>query len=74
MGLGSESDDLPAYVVDSGQIGSFPAGGSINWSNGFFAGAASKASSFARRGIRLMIFFPRPRPIDASTDRAGRAI
>ncbi len=33
-GLGSESDDLPAFVVipDSRE---FPAGGAINWTNGF---------------------------------------
>ena len=33
-GLGSESDDLPAFVVipDAREL---PAGGAINWSNGF---------------------------------------
>ena len=33
-GLGSESDDLPAYVVLPDSRG-YPAGGTINWSNGF---------------------------------------
>ena len=33
-GLGSESDDLPAFVVIP-DAREFPAGGSINWSNGF---------------------------------------
>lgn len=33
-GLGNESDDLPAYVVIP-DVRGFPAGGSINWSNGF---------------------------------------
>ena len=33
-GLGCETDDLPAYVVLPDPRG-FPAGGTINWSNGF---------------------------------------
>jgi len=33
-GLGSETDDLPAYVVIPDTRG-LPAGGSINWTNGF---------------------------------------
>ncbi len=33
-GLGSETDNLPAYVVIP-DAREFPAGGSINWSNGF---------------------------------------
>ena len=33
-GLGSESDDLPAFVVIP-DAREFPAGGAINWSNGF---------------------------------------
>ena len=33
-GLGSESDDLPAFVVIP-DAREFPAGGSINWTNGF---------------------------------------
>ncbi|MFQ5734334.1 MAG: DUF1501 domain-containing protein [Planctomycetaceae bacterium] len=33
-GLGSETDELPAYVVIPDSRG-LPAGGSINWSNGF---------------------------------------
>ena len=34
FGLGSETDDLPSYVVIPDTRG-LPAGGSINWSNGF---------------------------------------
>lgn len=33
-GMGSETDELPAYVVIPDTRG-FPAGGSINWTNGF---------------------------------------
>ena len=33
-GLGSESDDLPAFVVIP-DAREFPAGGAINWTNGF---------------------------------------
>jgi len=35
-GLGSETDNLPAYVVIP-DVREFPAGGSINWSNGFLS-------------------------------------
>jgi hypothetical protein len=35
-GLGSETDNLPAYVVIP-DAREFPAGGSINWSNGFLS-------------------------------------
>ncbi len=33
-GMGAETEDLPAYVVIPDNRG-IPAGGSINWSNGF---------------------------------------
>src|SRR6185312_2873303 len=33
-GLGSESDNLPAFVVIP-DVREYPAGGAINWSNGF---------------------------------------
>lgn len=35
-GLGNDSEDLPAYVVLPDSRG-FPAGGAINWSNGFLS-------------------------------------
>ena len=35
-GLGSETDDLPAYVVIPDSRG-LPAGGTINWTNGFLS-------------------------------------
>lgn len=39
-GLGCETDELPSYVVLP-DVRGLPAGGTINWSNGFLPGAAS---------------------------------
>jgi hypothetical protein len=68
-GLGSESDELPAYVVipDSRE---FPAGGTINWSNGFLP-ARHQGVVIRSKGNPIDDLFP-ARAIDPSTDRAAR--
>ena len=62
-GLGSESDDLPAFVVIP-DAREFPAGGAINWTNGFLPAR--------HQGV---VIRPQGEPIDdlfpASPDRLG---
>ncbi len=68
-GLGSETDDLPAYVVIPDPRG-YPAGGSINWTNGFLP-ARHQGVPMRARGQAIDDLFP-ARPITASAERAGR--
>jgi hypothetical protein len=68
-GLGSEADDLPAYVVVPDARG-IPAGGSINWSNGFLP-ARHQGVVIRGRGTPIDDLFP-AEPIEASTERASR--
>ncbi|QEH38567.1 hypothetical protein OJF2_71700 [Aquisphaera giovannonii] len=67
-GLGSEADDLPAFVVipDAREL---PAGGSINWSNGFLP-ARHQGVVIKSRGNPIDDLFP-ARPIPAEADRAA---
>jgi hypothetical protein len=67
-GLGSEADDLPAFVVipDAREL---PAGGSINWSNGFLP-ARHQGVVIKSRGNPIDDLFP-ARPISAEADRAA---
>lgn len=70
-GLGSEADDLPAFVVipDAREQ---PAGGSINWSNGFLP--ARHQGVIIRAAERpIDDLFP-SRPIDPSDEAAARAL
>ena len=68
-GLGSEADDLPAFVVipDAREL---PAGGAINWTNGFLParhqGVVIRSQGRADRR-------PVPRPADRRRRRRGRA-
>jgi hypothetical protein len=55
-GLGSETDELPAYVVLPDPRG-LPAGGTINWSNGFLP-ARHQGVAFKSRGPAVDDLFP----------------
>jgi hypothetical protein len=71
FGLGSETDDLPAYVVIPDARG-VPAGGSINWSNGFLP-ARHQGVTIRGRGPAIHDLMP-ARPIDAATEAASRRL
>ena len=58
FGLGSETDDLPAYVVIPDTRG-VPAGGSINWSNGFLP-ARHQGVTIRGRGPAIHDLLPAP--------------
>lgn len=59
-GLGCETDELPAYVVLPDPRG-FPAGGTINWSNGFLP-ARYQGVAFRTKGQPIDDLFPAPPP------------
>ncbi len=62
-GLGCETDELPAYVVLPDPRG-LPAGGTINWSNGFLP-ATYQGVAFRTQGQPINDLFP-ARAIDSS--------
>ena len=68
-GMGCETDNLPAYVVIP-DVRGVPAGGSINWTNGFlpaeYQGVTVKSS-----GVAIQDLFP-ANDIPAGTDAASR--
>jgi hypothetical protein len=68
-GLGSEADDLPAYVVLPDARG-LPAGGTINWSNGFLP-AQHQGVMFESTGPAVRDLFP-AKTIDAESEKASR--
>lgn len=68
-GLGSEADDLPAYVVLPDPRG-LPAGSTINWSNGFLP-AMYQGVAFRTKGAPLEDLFPAS-DYDPHRDRATR--
>src|SRR3954467_3214020 len=70
-GLGSESDDLPAFVVipDARQL---PPGGSINWTNGFLP-ARHQGVVVRATGTPIDDLHP-ARPIPAEVERASRLL
>ena len=70
-GLGSESDDLPAFVVIP-DAREFPAGGSINWSNGFLP-ARHQGVVIRPQGEPIDDLFP-ARPIAAGAESAAREL
>lgn len=55
-GMGAETDDLPAYIVLPDPRG-FPAGGTINWTNGFLP-ARHQGVSFRTKGQPIEDLFP----------------
>ncbi len=70
-GLGSETDNLPAFVVIP-DAREFPAGGSINWTNGFLS-ARHQGVVMRARGNAVDDLFP-ARPIDQASERATREL
>jgi hypothetical protein len=70
-GLGSETDNLPAFVVIP-DAREFPAGGSINWSNGFLP-ARHQGVVIRSKGTPIDDLFP-ARPIPKDADAATREL
>ena len=70
-GLGSETQDLPSYVVLPDSRG-YPAGGTINWSNGFLP-SVHQGVAFNSKGIAIPDLFP-PTGVSAATDESSRKL
>jgi Protein of unknown function (DUF1501) len=70
-GLGAECDNLPSYVVIPDARG-FPAGGTINWTNGFLP-ARHQGVVFRNRGAAIDNLSP-AEPISDDRERATRAL
>jgi hypothetical protein len=70
-GLGSEADNLPAFVVIP-DAREYPAGGSINWSNGFLP-ARHQGVVIRSKGNPIDDLFP-ARPISRDADKATREL
>ena len=70
-GLGSETDNLPTHVVIPDPRG-LPAGGSINWTNGFLP-SQHQGVPLRARGNPLDDLFP-SRNITAATERDSRRL
>ncbi len=70
-GLGAECDNLPSYVVIPDARG-FPAGGTINWTNGFLP-ARHQGVVFRSRGAAIDNLTP-AESILADRERATRAL
>ncbi|HZZ81971.1 MAG TPA: DUF1501 domain-containing protein [Gemmataceae bacterium] len=68
-GLGSETDNLPAFVVIPDTRGQ-PAGGPINWSNGFLP-ARHQGVMMRSQGTPIDDLFP-ARTLPSGADRAAR--
>lgn len=71
FGLGSETDELPAYVVIP-DVRGLPAGGSINWSNGFLP-ARHQGVTLNSRGPAINDLLP-ARPLSDETEAASRRL
>ncbi|MFM7055567.1 MAG: DUF1501 domain-containing protein [Planctomycetota bacterium] len=70
-GLGCETDDLPAYVVLP-DVRGLPAGGAINWSNGFLP-ARHQGVAFQSSGPAIRDLFP-ARPVSSRLEADSRAL
>ncbi len=70
-GLGSESDDLPAFIVIP-DAREFPAGGAINWSNGFLP-ARHQGVVVRPRGSPIEDLFP-AKPLATGADAAEQEL
>jgi hypothetical protein len=70
-GLGSEAENLPAFVVIP-DVREFPAGGSINWTNGFLP-ARHQGVVIRSKGAPVEDLFP-ARPVAAGGDQATRSL
>ncbi|MFM8477136.1 MAG: DUF1501 domain-containing protein [Planctomycetaceae bacterium] len=70
-GLGCETDELPAYVVLP-DVRGLPAGGAINWSNGFLP-ARHQGVAFQSSGPAIRDLFP-ARPVSGRLEADSRAL
>jgi len=70
-GLGCETDELPAFVVLPDARG-LPAGGTINWSNGFLP-AQHQGVAFQTEGPAIRDLFP-ARDVNQKTQQASREL
>jgi uncharacterized protein DUF1501 len=70
-GLGSETDELPSFVVIPDTRG-VPAGGTINWTNGFLP-ARHQGVAFRSEGPAINDLAP-AKAIDAGSERAARQL
>ncbi len=70
-GLGSESDELPTFVVLPDNRG-YPAGGTINWSNGFLP-SQHQGVAFETEGSVIPDLFP-AKPFTADRESASRRL
>jgi hypothetical protein len=70
-GLGSESQDLPAFVVLPDPRG-LPAGGAINWTSGFLP-AAHQGVAFRTSGEPVTDLFP-PKGVSSEKQKASLAV
>ncbi len=70
-GLGSETDELPSFVVLPDSRG-LPAGGTINWSNGFLP-AQHQGVAFQSEGTPIHDLFP-ARQLPDGQDRDSREL
>jgi hypothetical protein len=70
-GLGSESEDLPAFVVIP-DVREYPAGGAINWSNGFLP-ARHQGVVIRSKGSPIDDLSP-ALPLDRGAERATREL
>ena len=71
-GLGAETEDLPAYVVLPDARG-YPAGGTINWSNGFLPSTHQGVAFDTSSSIPIPDLLP-PEGLSSKTDAASRAL
>ncbi|MCO8122949.1 DUF1501 domain-containing protein [Stieleria sp. TO1_6] len=69
FGMGCETDELPAYVVIPDARG-VPAGGSINWSNGFLP-ARHQGVTVQSSGTPIQDIFP-SQELNPQTEQASR--
>ena len=70
-GMGNETDELPTFVVIPDTRG-VPAGGSINWSNGFLP-ARHQGVTIRSKGTPIDDLFP-SKPTKAATESASREL
>ncbi len=70
-GLGAETDRLPGYVVIPDTRG-VPAGGSINWTNGFLP-AQHQGVTMRAKGTPIDDLVP-AQPVSKSTEQASRSL
>jgi hypothetical protein len=70
-GLGSESEELPAFVVIP-DAREYPAGGTINWTNGFLP-ARHQGTVIRPKGEPIDDLFP-ARPVDRGAELAAREL